>query len=494
MELLDVAGAGGAIAEFRVSLASGGTACTSVTAMIRLTKMVREIMDCRYVLPVSYGSDIELLWEADCVGSIPFEIESLKDLPGRDSEICIVPDARRSALIQSILSRPPLFRCEFFARLAIWQEDGRHFDLLLIDDKARPGFNYRSMNLMLEVIELLRREADLLMPILHDPRLRGAVHLDEAEILDRVSASAYAELIVDDRLQVLHANPRIERLLGKVAGQDIGSLIGNYAPHLTAALPVLCLRSMRSLVSSPLLEFSEARVSGESYCLAVMPLVANENGKRFAKVSISDMTGFNRRLMAVDAGAADAAKLAVQDPPSLEFLMDTLVKRPSMRIRNGVPYLTLRSWRSPLKEFQIKAIQHLKKHDLTVFSKRIAEDIAANLGTLVGAGAFRYVIPMPCGHSKRTDCLSVMIARQLAERLGIKVVEAFEHQQLSGKSHPKENVTRPPLLLKKIVKEPAILIDDVATSGAHIEEATKLLQQHCSAVMPIVWISGSATD
>jgi predicted amidophosphoribosyltransferase len=37
---------------------------------------------------------------------------------------------------------------------------------------------------------------------------------------------------------------------------------------------------------------------------------------------------------------------------------------------------------------------------------------------------------------------------------------------------------------------PVILVDDVATSGAHIEEAVKLLKPGCGAVLAVVWISG----
>jgi predicted amidophosphoribosyltransferase len=50
------------------------------------------------------------------------------------------------------------------------------------------------------------------------------------------------------------------------------------------------------------------------------------------------------------------------------------------------------------------------------------------------------------------------------------------------------------LALARVIDEPVLLIDDVATSGAHIEEAVKLLKPTCKAVMAIAWISGDAAD
>lgn len=483
-----------ALCDFRTTLVSGSTPCTAISTMIRLAKMVKSIAECRLLLPVVFGAKPEILWGADIDTSVPFDLAELKNLPGSKLEFFILPDARSSAPVQSILSKSPEFRCAFFARLGIWRGEAHTFELLLADDKPRPGFTFRNMNLLLNTVELLRREAELVLPILIDPSLNGALHVDEGEILGRITHSPHAELIIDSDAQVLHANTKMEELLGKSAGQDLGTAIGNYAPSFTAAFPVLCKQAMKSLVGSPLLEFQNGENTTQSYCLVVQPLVGNETGKRFAKVSASDVARFNHRLLIAETSVADAAGNKPQDPPTLEFLMDTLGKHPTIRMRHGIPYLTLRTWRRPLKEFQIKAIQYLKQHDLKAFSKLIAEDIASNFGSLVGAGAFRCIVPMPCGHSRRTDCLSVMMARQLSIKLGIEMIEAFEHQTLPGKSHPKANTSRPPLVLKKVVKEPTILIDDVATSGSHIEEAMNLLRQHCSAVMPIVWISGSTKE
>ena len=46
------------------------------------------------------------------------------------------------------------------------------------------------------------------------------------------------------------------------------------------------------------------------------------------------------------------------------------------------------------------------------------------------------------------------------------------------------------MTLVEKVPGPVILVDDVATSGAHVEEAVKLLRPVCGAVLAVVWISG----
>jgi predicted amidophosphoribosyltransferase len=44
------------------------------------------------------------------------------------------------------------------------------------------------------------------------------------------------------------------------------------------------------------------------------------------------------------------------------------------------------------------------------------------------------------------------------------------------------------MTLVEKVSGPALLVDDVATSGSHLEEATKLLRPSCGAVMAVAWI------
>jgi len=48
--------------------------------------------------------------------------------------------------------------------------------------------------------------------------------------------------------------------------------------------------------------------------------------------------------------------------------------------------------------------------------------------------------------------------------------------------------------LVRPVADAVLLVDDVATSGQHLEEATKLLRQHTNTVFSVAWIGGDSNE
>ena len=77
-------------------------------------------------------------------------------------------------------------------------------------------------------------------------------------------------------------------------------------------------------------------------------------------------------------------------------------------------------------------------------------------------------------------------------RLGLPVLLALSIEPASGSSHPKQNIDRPPMKLVRKIEQPVILVDDVATSGSHIEEAIRLIRNASNAIFAISWIGGNA--
>jgi len=123
--------------------------------------------------------------------------------------------------------------------------------------------------------------------------------------------------------------------------------------------------------------------------------------------------------------------------PTQNFLMKTLVNRSTIRGRNGISYLTMRAWRKPIKEYQIIALRSLKPAESNCFVDAVADEMSAVIEQFIGMSGFKTVVPVPCG-SSGNNCLSLRIAKALAAKHGLKMVEAFEPIITSGSSHPKK--------------------------------------------------------
>lgn len=192
-----------------------------------------------------------------------------------------------------------------------------------------------------------------------------------------------------------------------------------------------------------------------------------------------------RQDMGANAGAPKA-------DPLQAFLDRTLVRRTKLLSRNGVRFVTLRAWRKSLKAEQIDVFRAMKLAPTQPLVDLIAGEIEALLHSVLGANPFDAIVPMPCGHSVSDACLSVRIADRVAQHLGIPLRSVLTATQRSGSSHPKDNARRPPLRLAEPVQGAILLIDDIATSGRHIEEAVTFLRPSCKSVFPVAWLSGVA--
>ena len=184
---------------------------------------------------------------------------------------------------------------------------------------------------------------------------------------------------------------------------------------------------------------------------------------------------------------APAAAPAVDT--SGQFLLATLLHKTSIRNRNDVAYITLRRWSKPIKTHQIKALAICKAKPDTQFVDAIANDIAKHVRKIFGSPRFDCVMPVPCGHSKTNDCLSVQIAKRAAQLLGVPFVDGLEGCNRPGTSHPRKNAQLAAPKLKTAQKFTSVLLlDDVATSGRHIELSVLTLRKIAEHITTISWI------
>ncbi len=181
------------------------------------------------------------------------------------------------------------------------------------------------------------------------------------------------------------------------------------------------------------------------------------------------------------------------EPPDRErdILLRSLVYRPTIFQRKDVRWIAAHTWRSQAKERGVKALKAVKDDFDPYFVKAAAEPVSALIRQLFGSGPAHAVTCIPCGHSCRADCFGKLLAQAVAQGAGMPFIQIFADRPRAGVSHPKQSIRLPPL--RHIARPPGstIVIDDVATSGEHLEQAVLALRRIGIAASAIAWISGS---
>lgn len=120
-----------------------------------------------------------------------------------------------------------------------------------------------------------------------------------------------------------------------------------------------------------------------------------------------------------------------------------------------------------------------------------AGEIAELLRLLFGQNSGWVVTSVACGHSRRPDCFGKRLGQAVALGLGADWVELFEDRFVAGVSHPKGFRDLPALTFKSTPAGPVLVIDDLATSGFHMEEALGMVRSLGLPAFGAVWISGA---
>lgn len=406
----------------------------------------------------------------------------------------ILPDASQAQDIQHKLHLLGLERAGFYLRAPV-AVGAHHVLSLIVADAAPKTPDAGLMTLLDDVIELMRIEFAALETALRDPdaHVTAAIHLDDVRrsIAERNEPAA----LLDAQLRFVAVNKALATHLGRPAAALEGRALTALGEQtMSDSIVALCRRALDTRLSPPDFEIVTASATGERRVLqvALSPFSPIETPDYFLFVSAREISGFLAREETLSRRIDEGGSRRAPHEPSLAFLLETLIERRSIRARNGVHYLTLRSWRAAIRDWQIKALRALKANIPPAMPQTIADEIQVEIEALLGLSAFRVIVPISCGHSAPEQCLSLEIARALSARVGAPVIQAFAFQALAGSSHPKSNLRRPKLKLLTPVHEPVLLVDDVATSGAHLEEAIKLLRPSAGSVLAIAWIGGDA--
>ena len=174
-------------------------------------------------------------------------------------------------------------------------------------------------------------------------------------------------------------------------------------------------------------------------------------------------------------------------------LLGSLVYRPTVFRRNHVGWIAACAWRTRAKADDIVALKRAKRELDPGLIDNIAESVAALVLQLHGCRAADAITTVPCGHSRRPDCFGKRLAQAVGRSLGVQFLQVFADRPCSGVSHPKEFRKLPPLRQIADPVSSMILIDDLATSGWHIEESLTALRCLGASTSAFVWIGGTVT-
>ncbi len=411
----------------------------------------------------------------------------------RPDELVLAPDAAAQVDAQRSAHALGLQTARLFVRAPVDRGEDYSLALVIIGKTKAGPFSPRQKRLLQELTAVMRESFASVRQILLDPHNDVTVAAPLAEILLLVENAEHPEIVLDDRLVTRAASPRIAAYAGAPGEQLIGRPLVDTAIPAAQTIASLARRALDLRLSPPDIEIvREEDGQRRVFQLTVSPFSPSDTKDYFALARMREITALDAlaRRVSISVDRTTPARPAPREP-TLAFLDETLVRRRSIRTRHALSYITLRAWRRPIRDYQIKALKALKENIPEELPRFIAGELAEEARSLIGLTAFRAVVPVPCGHSAG-PCLSLEIARALAAEIGQPVVQAFVTRHRPGVSHPKENARRPPLALSRPVTEPLILVDDVATSGSHLEEAAQLLRPHCGVLLAIAWIGGDA--
>jgi predicted amidophosphoribosyltransferase len=403
----------------------------------------------------------------------------------RDARL-VVRDALDSPELHALLGPLALERTGFYYRRPLRIEDDCVFALVLFGREPQPQLSQRELDLADEIAEEMAKELARYYPF-GTSNISGCMNMALSDIERWLEMSDQPAAMLDSGLIVRTVNAEMRRLLHFDWDGAIGKPMATLNLPASSSIAFLFRHAIETSFSTPRMDIAFEKVNGaEAGFMARLVgspiravdgeivLIATVDPARVTKLTPRAVAGLETQK-----GEATA-----------DFLLETLVQRRAMRSRHDVCYVTLRSWRQSIRNYQISALKALKKHAPQSLAGAIAGEIGDDVKSLFGVASFRAVVPMPCGHSGGESCLSVAIAQALGRDLGLPVAHALALPPMKGSSHPKANVKRPGMLLMTPVEGPVLLVDDVATSGSHMEEAITLLRGQGASVLAISWIGG----
>jgi hypothetical protein len=396
------------------------------------------------------------------------------------------PNLSLARLVRGMLGELPRGT---FIRLPICVKPDYVVTLALFTPSTSPAITKSDLKLLKHVVKA--GAADVTSVVLE--LIKTGTHLAIAptwgEISEAVTNWPGFRAVLDEDLKIAAVSKVFAAQMGVPQAQAIGSSYFQFPLPGLKTMAHLYHRAFQTKVSTPEVEvFTERDDDIRSYRVKATPFTAVNDCRRLLDVIAIEASHLSLPKT-MRAGWTEEEIAHSEENPAEAFLFDTLVVRRAIRTRGKLHYVSLRNWRSGLKEHQISTLKAIKRTRVEQLAARAGVECAHEINRLVGTSTFKYVVPVPCGHSEPGKCLAHELAKAIGATLHVPVIAAFAHMLQKGSSHPKTNVRRPGMKLIQQVPGPAILIDDVATSGRHLEEANDILQAEGVETFAMAWIA-----
>ncbi len=186
----------------------------------------------------------------------------------------------------------------------------------------------------------------------------------------------------------------------------------------------------------------------------------------------------------------EPAAAHLDSSPTSRFLFETLPKKQILHERNGSCYVSLRKWQRDIKEHQLSALFATKITPPQEFINEVADEMADCVKKLYGVSTINIVVPVPGGSSQQTRSLSEKIAERLAEQLRVECRHVLQNNGAvtKGRSHPIKSASMKAYSVKEKVNGCVLLVDDVASSGKHLELAQSAIRESGATCFAMSWI------
>jgi len=178
--------------------------------------------------------------------------------------------------------------------------------------------------------------------------------------------------------------------------------------------------------------------------------------------------------------------------PNFLFLNSTLVHTNGRKLRGHVSYFSARSWRKELKPLQISSVRNLKANPTNAALNAIAEEIAQCAFAVTNGNPYEFVCGVPGGTSRKRENFATLIARSVASGMNVEfcsVLQTISHGS-GHSSHPHESLQFRARFGDEMPKgKIGLLVDDVATTGAHFAQCVEQFQKLDISIVCVSWIA-----